>query len=259
MKTEDVIFKGTKQGLCIILPHDADFSRLKGKLAAKLQSTSGFFAGATRAILDVGELALSEDDTRELVGVVEGFGISVSRVAGGVGIATIGREPAGEVPSPVAMAGAKADPGAHAVTEAGVAGAPRGEPLAADAGPCPETLLVRRTLRSGQRIASRGNVVVLGDVNAGAEVVAGGDIVVLGALRGLAHAGTPGNRGAVVVALRFMPTQLRIADFIARPPEGDHKTPRSPEIARIREDGIVIEAYSAKKAELEEELSWAER
>lgn len=248
MKTEDVIFKGTKQGLCVILPHDDDFARLKGKLAARLESTSGFFAGATRAILDVGELALSEDDTRELVGIVESFGVSVSRVVGGIGLSAIGRTLASH----------------------GAAGAPAGTPqpapsqidrgdLSSPGQPSSETFLVRRTLRSGQRVTFAGNVVVLGDVNAGAEVVAGGDIVVVGALRGVAHAGTPDNKRAIVVALRLTPTQLRIADFIARPPDGDHKAPRSPEIARVREDRIVIEAYSAKKAELEEELAWEER
>ncbi len=267
MKTEDVIFKGTKQGLCVILPHDEDMDRLKKKLASKLQSTSGFFAGATRAILDIGELVLSEEDVRGLVAMVESFGISVSRVAGGVGLATIGREHAGATASANANAGANGNPNAGASAPAANAGGPeaRGEPhegardpgVAATRPPAPaETLLVRRTLRSGQRVAFGGNVVVLGDVNPGAEVVAGGDIVVVGALRGVAHAGTPANRGAVVVALRFTPTQLRIADAIARPPDGEHKAPRSPEMARIGEDGIVIEAYSARKAEQEEELAW---
>ena len=47
------------------------------------------------------------------------------------------------------------------------------------------TLMVKRTLRGGQRVEFEGNVVVKGDVNAGAEVLATGDIIILGALRGL--------------------------------------------------------------------------
>lgn len=255
MKTEDVIFKGTKQGLCVILPHDDDFVSLKGKLAAKLESTSGFFAGATRAILDVGELALSEDDMRELVGIIESFGISVSRVVGGIGLSAIGRTLAshGAAGAPAGRPRPAPEVGQPAPSEVA-----RGD-LSSPGQLSSETFLVRRTLRSGQRVTFAGNVVVLGDVNAGAEVVAGGDIVIVGALRGVAHAGTPDNKRAIVVALRLIPTQLRIADFIARPPDGDHRAPRSPEIARIREDRIVIEAYSAKKAELEEELAWEER
>ena len=41
-------------------------------------------------------------------------------------------------------------------------------------------LLLKRTVRSGQRIAYRGTVVILGDVNPGSEVIATGDILVMG-------------------------------------------------------------------------------
>ena len=41
------------------------------------------------------------------------------------------------------------------------------------------TKFVYSTLRSGQKVSFEGNVVVLGDVNAGAEVEAGGSIVVM--------------------------------------------------------------------------------
>ncbi|MGE5587451.1 MAG: septum site-determining protein MinC [Clostridia bacterium] len=256
MKTEDVIFKGTKRGLCIILPHDEDFARLKGKLAEKLEKTSGFFAGTTRAVLDIGELALSEDDVRELVSIVESFGMSVSRVAGGMGLATVAEPPGSRSVKPVTSAPAppqQRPQEQERPCDRARAGEPQPSAAARD-----DTLLVRGTLRSGQRAAFSGNIVVLGDVNPGAEVVAGGDIVVMGALRGVAHAGTPDNRGAIVVALRFMPTQLRIADAIARPPDGESKAPRTPEMARIRGDQIVIEAYSARKAEVEEEPAWKE-
>ncbi|NLJ59617.1 MAG: septum site-determining protein MinC [Firmicutes bacterium] len=243
MKTEDVIFKGTGHGIWIILPHDEDFVRLKGKLADKLESTDGFFAGATRGILDIGELALQEEDVRELVGIIESFGISVSRVAGGVGngiTAVAGGE--GRQRRPVEARGGSGSRRKSVVREH------RRSTIPTD-----QAMLVGRTLRSGQRVTHSGNIVLLGDVNPGAEVVAGGNIIIVGSLRGVAHAGTPDNRRAVVVALRFMPTQLRIADLIARSPDGEHKAPRSPEVARIRNERIVIEAYSGWKPELEEE------
>ncbi|HHY31942.1 MAG TPA: septum site-determining protein MinC [Firmicutes bacterium] len=257
MKTEDVIFKGTKRGLCIILPHDEDFQRLKGKLAAKLEKTSSFFAGATRAVLDIGELALSDDDVRELVNIVESFGMSVSRVAGGIGLATVAEPPVPQrAGAPVPSKPGPASERTHGDSEGNGHGRVEGEQLSGSG--AAGTLLVRGTLRSGQRTTFGGNIVVLGDVNPGAEVVAGGDIVVMGALRGVAHAGAPENKSAIVVALRFMPTQLRIADVIARPPDGESKAPRSPEMARIRNEQIVIEAYSARKAEMEEEPGWKE-
>ena len=53
-----------------------------------------------------------------------------------------------------------------------------------------------------------------------------------------------GDTGAVVVAFRLNPTQLRIANRISRSPDTVRTDPSHPEIARISEDAIVIEAFS---------------
>lgn len=105
------------------------------------------------------------------------------------------------------------------------------------------TLLVRRTLRSGQRVRFNGNVVVLGDVNPGAEIVASGDIVVMGTLRGVAHAGATGSAEAVVVAFRLQPVQLRVGTVIGRAPDGQVARPDAPEVARLRDGALVIERF----------------
>lgn len=107
----------------------------------------------------------------------------------------------------------------------------------------PETLVLKKTLRSGQRIVYGGNVVIVGDVNPGSEVVAKGDILVFGVLRGMAHAGAEGDADAIVAAYRLQPTQLRIAGVIARPPEGKNAVPQEPEVARLKNGVIVIEPY----------------
>ncbi len=110
------------------------------------------------------------------------------------------------------------------------------------------TTMVNRTLRSGQSINSDGNVVVLGDVNPGAEVSAVGHIVVMGALRGVVHAGSTGNENATITALELVPTQLRIATHITRPPDGSNKDKSyRPETARIRDDEVIIEEYNPTK------------
>lgn len=106
-----------------------------------------------------------------------------------------------------------------------------------------QTILVQRTIRSGQRVYYPGNVVVLGDVNPGGEVVAGGNIIVMGSFRGVAHAGAMGNENAVVAALRLEPSQLRIAGYITRAPEGDFSSPQQPEIARVQDGIVIIEQY----------------
>jgi len=110
------------------------------------------------------------------------------------------------------------------------------------------TVLIRRTLRSGQMVRFAGNVVVLGDVNPGAEITAGGDIVVMGWLRGVAHAGAKGDQRAIVSAFRLAPTQLRIAHLIARAPDaGEDHVPDVPEYAEIRNGQLVIDRWPASK------------
>ncbi|MCF6096596.1 septum site-determining protein MinC [Thermovorax subterraneus] len=109
--------------------------------------------------------------------------------------------------------------------------------------PLPETLILKKTLRSGQRISYGGNVVIIGDVNPGSEVIAKGDILVFGTLRGMAHAGAEGDENSIVAAYRLQPTQLRIAGVISRPPEGKSTVPQVPEVARLKDGVIVIEPY----------------
>jgi len=105
------------------------------------------------------------------------------------------------------------------------------------------TMHVRQNLRSGQAISTPGNLVIVGDVNAGAEVIAGGDITVWGALRGIAHAGVGGNAEAEIRALKLDPIQIRIGNAIARSPDQSHIRPGvvpGPETARLVEGQIRI-------------------
>lgn len=73
-----------------------------------------------------------------------------------------------------------------------------------------QTLLVERSLRSGQKVEHPGDVFVVGQVNDGAEVVSAGNIVVWGRLQGLVHAGAEGNISSRVIAKSFEATQVRI-------------------------------------------------
>lgn len=96
-------------------------------------------------------------------------------------------------------------------------------------------LFLNRTLRSGTRIEFAGHVVVFGDVNPGAEVVAEGSVIIWGRLRGMVHAGSKGNKKAIIGALDLSPTQLRIAEEVAAAlnPQQNPK----PEVVRINKDG----------------------
>lgn len=103
------------------------------------------------------------------------------------------------------------------------------------------TIFHRGTLRSGKRVESEADLVVLGDVNPGAELIANGNIIVMGYLRGVAHAGRNGDPGAFVSANKLQPTQLRIGALITRSPDEGHDDPDYPEIAFIRNNNIIIE------------------
>ncbi len=105
--------------------------------------------------------------------------------------------------------------------------------------PQEDALYLEMTVRSGVEIRHPGTVILLGDLNPGGIVIADGDIIIWGRLRGIAHAGAGGNSECLIMALQMEPTQLRIADAVARAPE---KPPMqfSPEVAHITPQGIRI-------------------
>ncbi|WP_414574682.1 septum site-determining protein MinC [Anabaena sp. CCY 9402-a] len=109
----------------------------------------------------------------------------------------------------------------------------------ATATPQADALYLEMTIRSGMEIRHPGTVILLGDINPGGMVLADGDIIVWGRLRGIAHAGASGNSECLIMALHMEPTQLRIADAVARSPE---KLPTQffPEVAHITSRGIRI-------------------
>ncbi|QSJ17983.1 septum site-determining protein MinC [Nostoc sp. UHCC 0702] len=109
----------------------------------------------------------------------------------------------------------------------------------ANSTPQADALYLEMTIRSGVEIRHPGTVIVLGDINPGGIVIAEGDILVWGRLRGIAHAGAAGNRDCLIMAVQMEPTQLRIADAVARAPE---KSPTQffPEVAHMTPQGIRI-------------------
>jgi septum site-determining protein MinC len=102
-----------------------------------------------------------------------------------------------------------------------------------------EPLYLETTLRSGGEVRHPGSVVVVGDTNPGSAIIADGDILVWGRLRGVAHAGAHGDRDRQIMALHMEPTQLRIADQVARAPAKAQNQVYA-EVAYISSDGIQI-------------------
>jgi septum site-determining protein MinC len=116
--------------------------------------------------------------------------------------------------------------------------------------PQADALYLEMTVRSGGEIRHPGTVIILGDINPGGIVVADGDILVWGRLKGIAHAGAGGNRDCLIMALQMEPTQLRIADAVARAPE---KLPTQffAEVAHITTQGIrIVKATDFSRSQL---------
>jgi len=105
-----------------------------------------------------------------------------------------------------------------------------------------EDILHKRTVRSGERISSNGNLCIIGDVNPGAIVSAKKNIYVWGKLLGIAFAGKSGNKNSSIASLYLKPLQLRIADVIAIGPKDKPKN-CYPEIAVIDKKTIIIKPH----------------
>lgn len=224
MPRELVVFKGSRQGLKVLLDPEADFSAVAGELRRKLTRSDGFFAGASVRI-STGGRELPPEQIGELARIVkEEFGLKLSAIE------QLNEDLAWE---PSENEGQASGAASRLVDQGGF------DSRMMDRA----TLMVKRTLRSGQSVRYNGNVVVLGDANPGSEIIASGDIIVMGSLRGVAHAGATGDRQAMVAAFRLLPTQLRIAHFIARAPDEKQPLPNVPEIARIKDDLVVVEEY----------------
>ena len=253
-----VAVAATRSGLRIRLPASGDFAAALADLNRALgevgrASGAAVTVDAAGRVLDVAQLREIETLLRQRHGVAvlqvmegqreatpgaRGRGRASRRRGGSDRRVDIRERPPAESPAeevPLATPAAGAAVLARARTQSA--------PPAAVALDMTPTLLVRRTLRSGQRVRFNGNVVVLGDVNPGAEIVASGDIVVLGTLRGVAHAGATGSAEAIVMAFRLQPMQLRVGSVIGRAPDGQPARADAPEIARLRDGALLIERY----------------
>ncbi len=104
-----------------------------------------------------------------------------------------------------------------------------------------DVLMLKGRVRSGQKIESKKHIVIAGDVNPGSEISSGGDVMVLGKLAGKVHAGYPDNESAIIFALDFKPTQVRIGTIAAA--GIDEEVSAKPEYACVEGKSIVVKDY----------------
>ena len=77
-------------------------------------------------------------------------------------------------------------------------------------------------------------------------MVSAGNVVVLGKLLGTVYAGASGKENSFVVALQMNPTQIRIADIIARSPDEKTEVKLETKIAFAEDGNIYIEPLNRK-------------
>jgi septum site-determining protein MinC len=103
-----------------------------------------------------------------------------------------------------------------------------------------KAVLLQKTLRSGMSVKYPGHVVIDGDVNPGSEIIAGGSIYIWGKLRGTVTAGADGSEKAVICALDFNPSGMRIANLVKEGQLYKLNIKRFPQRAFIQNDTIAI-------------------
>lgn len=217
MQEAHISFKGTVNGLTIILREEDSIDSILNELEAKVKSAGKFFKGATLSVLYRGKKLIKQDE--------ESIFELLSKKSG-ANILSLNED----VNESVTETSVQYQPPKMNIKDNYFKGI--------DQGP---TKFHRGTVRSGQLVSYAGNIVIIGDVNPGGEVVANGNVVVLGTLKGMVHAGADGNKDSIIYALNLNPMQLRIAEVIARAPDEDGSISGiNPEIAYVKDEKVFI-------------------
>ncbi|MHB2019143.1 MAG: septum site-determining protein MinC [Candidatus Xenobia bacterium] len=252
--TDLVAFKGSRNGILVSMRDDCDFVQALQQFEERVGEQPSFFKGSPMS-LDLGWRELKDSEWESLTSLVhehgmrllgvissslhtrrmlEGRGIKV--IIGRLGLAQHqgraikdGKVPEIVKPAPVAPP----VPTPEVVVAEPVADAP----VVAGA---EAAIVVRRTLRSGQRVDFDGNVIIVGDVNAGAHVEASGDVIVMGALRGTAHAGARGRSASTIYAHTMQAAQVRIAGIVGELPTKSQRQALCLQ-ARLLSDKVIFD------------------
>lgn len=205
-----VIIKGNKYGIIVVLSPDEPFDELKLLIAEKFRESSKFFENAKMAISFEGR-KLTNEEQREILDIIaDNADMHIVCVM----------DNDDEIQEKFQKTLEQ-----------------RLLELSSNTGQ-----FYKGILRSGASLEFETSVIIIGDVNHGARVVSKGNIIVLGSLKGTAFAGATGNTNSFVVALDMNPTQIRIADSIARAPDKPVKNEvKEAKIAFLEEGNIYIE------------------
>ena len=216
MSEEKIKIKGENDGLMLEFPPDLSFLEIVEELSRKLDSGSGFFLRGT--LVRVPRNRFSKEELAELQELFRTHGL-ICRL---------------EKPGPMRSA----SPVPPSPKPAAASVSP--QEAMQDAPELQRMLVIDKTLRGGQAVETEGSVIVFGNVNPGAQITAGGSVDIRGTCRGLVHAGAAGDSTAFIIADHLMPTQIRIANYVARSPDEPEDFGKA-ERAYVKDGQIVIE------------------
>ena len=203
-----VTIKGLKYGLQLTFAKGASFDDVQANLLDKLQSGNGFFIRGTTVFVPKGYFA--EDQNEALRRMFHRHGMLFST----------------ELKRP------NLDPPSRDTN--------RAQRVKEPVEPAQNMMVVNHTVRGGQEVKAANSVLICGNVNPGAQIIAGGSIDIRGTCRGFVHAGAFGDKTAFVIADRLMPSQIRIADLVARAPDEPESVDKA-ERAMIKDNMIIFE------------------
>ena len=208
-----VIIKGKNDRLVIALNPDIDFLDICDILKTKILEAKNFI-GNSRMAIEFSGRALTNEEENKLIGIItENSNIVISYIF------------SKRTDSEEEMDLENINP----LIEEG------------------KTHFFRGTLRSGSKIESDGNVVVLGDVNPSSIIKARRNVIVLGHLNGTVYAGLGGDDRAFIGAIYFNPIQLTIGmktitDIQDEILDSSRVNKKSRfKVARIRNQEVVVE------------------
>lgn len=224
MSKSRIRFTGVDYGLLVRMDWEVPLSQLLVEVEEHIQKSPAFFADA-KVFLEVDTRPLLQHEIEQLGVVLSRHGLTLQGVVSAAGRVEGISRPQPSVPEPSKVI-------APIINEKEA------------------TVVERRTVRSGEKVASEGHLIIMGDVNPGAEVIAENNIIVWGSLKGTAYAGVPNHEDAVIAALHLSPIQLRIAGYIARSPDVRPVTTAVPELARIDQNEIVVESWERGRVSL---------
>ncbi|MCR5324759.1 MAG: septum site-determining protein MinC [Lachnospiraceae bacterium] len=211
-----VVIKGNKNGITVILDNKIDFEALKEKIATKFRDSSSILGACKTAISFQGR-NLTDSEEMEILDI-------------------IGKN------SDLDIVCVINDDDDEKNRKFGKAVDDKLMDMSGNV-----AVFHKGIIRGGDSLERDKSLVILGDVNPNASVTSDGNIIILGSLKGIAQAGASGNRNAFIFALDMQPSQLRIADAIARAADPDAKDEvfsAGPMIAYLEQGSIVMETVN---------------